>query len=303
MTTTYIDTNILDRTKLHPKINIDVMSVTCNVGTKFILENIHEHIDLTSDCIISSQFKNKLRYIQLIEGKKYRKAFSNQITLIIKINAIKYLNVKLFINGSLQITGGEKIEDYNYLFDRLFSKLRIEKAIIVNDEVVNKPFVEDISKLTVNGFKINMINSGCKNEFMINRDNLYTVLLTKEKLSVTYEPMTHAGVSIPYLVNNVKKASIFVFESGRLIITGVKTVQDINGAYEYIDILLNKWKKDIMKKESKSIDDIITMLKRDKGLVSIPVYKGKPRGRKKKPIQNIGTYKPVEVKPIVTQIQ
>ena len=302
MTTRYIENSILDTTKLHPKINIDVMSVTCNVGTKFILDNIHEHIDLTSDCIISSQFKNKLRYIQLIEGKKYKKAFSNQITLIIKINATKYLNVKLFVNGSLQITGGEKIDDYNYLFDRLFSKLRMDKAVVVDDQVVSKPFVEDVSLLTVNNFKINMINSGCENEFMINRDNLYTILLSKEKLSVTYEPMTHAGVSIPYLVNNVKKASIFVFESGKLIITGVKTVQDINGAYEYIQTLLMKWKKDIMKKESKSIDDIISMLKQDKGLVNIPKYNGKPRGRKKKPIQNLGTYKPAQTTPMTTQI-
>jgi TATA-box binding protein (TBP) (component of TFIID and TFIIIB) len=282
MNNKYIDNNILDTTKLHPSINIDVMSVTCNIGTKFILENIHEYIDLTADCIISSQFKNKLRYIQLIDGKKYKKAFSNQITLIVKISQIKYLNVKLFVNGSLQITGGEKIDDYNILFDKLFSKLRMDKAIIVDDNVVNKPFLEDITKLCINGFKINMINSGCKINFMINRDNLYSILLTKEKLSVTYEPMTHAGVSIPYLVNNMKKASIFVFESGRLIITGVKTVDDINGAHKYISDLLNKWKSDIMKKEAKNIDDIISMLKMEKGLLKIPVYKGKPRGRKKK---------------------
>jgi TATA-box binding protein (TBP) (component of TFIID and TFIIIB) len=280
----YISDSLLDTIKLHQDIRIDVMSTTCNIGTKFILENIHDHIDLTPDCIISSQFKNKLRYIQLIDGKKYKKAFSNQITLIVKITQTKYLNVKLFINGSLQITGGERIDDYNILFDKLLSKLTMQKSIVVDNTIVEKPFLEDITKVCINGFKINMINSGCKNEFMINRDNLYSVLLTKEKLSVTYEPMTHAGVSIPYLVNNVKRASIFVFESGRLIITGVKTIDDINGAHEYIKTLLNKWKKDIIKKESKSIDDIIMMLKKEKGLINIPTYKGKPRGRKKKPI-------------------
>jgi TATA-box binding protein (TBP) (component of TFIID and TFIIIB) len=303
----YISESLLDTTKLRPTINIDVMSATCNIGTKFILENIHEHIDLSADCIISSQYKNKLRYIQLIDGKKYKKAFSNQITLIVKITSVKYLNVKLFVNGSLQITGGEKIEDYNILFDKILSKLRMQKSIVVDDKIIEKPliiekpFLEDIEKVAINGFKINMINSGCKNEFMINRDNLYSILLSKEKLSVTYEPMTHAGVSIPYLVNNVKKASIFVFESGRLIITGVKTVEDINGAHDYIIALLSKWKKDIIKKESKSIDDIIMMLKQEKGLVNVPAYKGKPRGRKKKPVNTTPVQQPIESVP-VTQI-
>jgi TATA-box binding protein (TBP) (component of TFIID and TFIIIB) len=285
----YLKDEILELDKLSPYMKIDVMSATCNVGTKFILENIHHFIDLSSDCIISSQYGNKLRYVELVDGKKYKKAFSNQLTLIIKINSTKYLNVKLFINGSLQITGGEKVEDYNILFNKLFTRLRMDKSIVEDNEIVNKPFLEDANKLDVVGFKINMINSGCSVNYMINRDSLYRVLVNKEHIAATYEPMMHAGVSIPYIVDDIKKASIFVFESGRIIITGVKNVKDINGAYEYITNLLTKWKDAIVKRETKSIDDIINILKKQKGLPDIPTYNGKPRGRKKKVVENVLT--------------
>jgi TATA-box binding protein (TBP) (component of TFIID and TFIIIB) len=197
--------------------------------------------------------------------------------------------VKLFINGSLQITGGEKVEDYNILFNKLFTRLRMDKSIVEDNEIVNKPFLEDANKLDVVGFKINMINSGCSVNYMINRDSLYRVLVNKEHIAATYEPMMHAGVSIPYIVDDIKKASIFVFESGRIIITGVKNVKDINGAYEYITNLLTKWKDAIVKRETKSIDDIINILKKQKGLPDIPTYNGKPRGRKKKVVENVLT--------------
>jgi TATA-box binding protein (TBP) (component of TFIID and TFIIIB) len=278
----YISDDLLKLSNLSPHMKIDVMSATCYVGTRFNVMNIHNYIDLASDCIISSQYGNKLRYIELIEGKKYKKAFSNQLTLIVKINSKKYLNVKLFINGSMQITGGEKVDDYNLLFDRLMSRFKIEKSIVEDGKIVNKPFVEDISKLGISKFKINMINSGCSVNYMINRDMLYRVLMLQEKIGVTYEPMMHAGVSIPYYVNDVKKASIFVFESGKIIITGVKTIDDINGAYGYISALLEKWKTTVIKKETKNIDAIINQLKKKKGIPDIPSYNGKPRGRKKK---------------------
>lgn len=283
----YLKEEVLELNKLSPYMKIDVMSATCNVGTKFVLENIHHFIDLSSDCIISSQYGNKLRYVELVEGKKYKKAFSNQLTLIIKINSEKYLNVKLFINGSLQITGGEKVDDYNILFNKLFTKLKMDKSVVEDGEIVGKPFLEDVTKLGVFGFKINMINSGCSVNYMINRDTLYRVLVNKEHIAATYEPMMHAGVSIPYIVDDMKKASIFVFESGRIIITGVKNVKDINGAYEYVTTLLTKWRDTVVKRETKSIDDIINILKKQKGIPDVPIYNGKPRGRKKKVLANI----------------
>jgi TATA-box binding protein (TBP) (component of TFIID and TFIIIB) len=287
----YISEEILNLNDLAPEMKIDVMSATCNIGTKFNATNIHQYIDLSSDCIISSQLGNNLRYVELIEGKKYKKAFSNQLTLIVKINVRKYLNVKLFVNGSIQITGGEKVDDYNILFSKLFSKLSVEKSIIVDDEIIKKPFLEEPEKLCINGFKINMINSGCCVNYMINRDTLFKILTTNEKIGATYEPMMHAGVSVPYIIDNVKKASIFVFESGKIIITGVKNVKDINGAYKFISELLEKWKQTIIKKETKNIDDIIAELKKQKGIPDLPVYSGKPRGRKKKIVSEKETSK------------
>ena len=73
-------------------------------------------------------------------------------------------------------------------------------------------------------FKIDMINSNFFINYKINGEKLYK-LLQREKMTCRYEPCMHPGVNIKYkLLENEeqKKVSIFVFQSGNIIITGAK---------------------------------------------------------------------------------
>ena len=73
--------------------------------------------------------------------------------------------------------------------------------------------------------------------FLINRENLFD-LLTKANIRCTYEPCIHACVNIKYNYKNKETISIFVFESGSIIITGAKTKNHIIEAYKFITKIL-----------------------------------------------------------------
>ena len=79
-----------------------------------------------------------------------------------------------------------------------------------------------------------MINSGFELQYQVNRENLYNKLLDN-KIDCKFEPSIHAGVNIKFLPEgNEKNVSIFVFESGNIIITGAKNINNILESYDYI---------------------------------------------------------------------
>ena len=62
--------------------------------------------------------------------------------------------------------------------------------------------------------------------------------MLKKNVESTFEPCVHACVNIKYMYKNTDKISIFVFESGSIIITGAKTRNHILEAYKFITKVL-----------------------------------------------------------------
>lgn len=116
-----------------------------------------------------------------------------------------------------------------------------------------------MQSLKVTDFNIRMINSNCKVPFKINREILY-YLLKQDKIKCRYDPNSHACVNIRYEINTNDKVSIFVFQSGSIIITGGKTISDINKGYNYIMDIISKHYESIKKKD---LDNYINSLEDD----------------------------------------
>jgi TATA-box binding protein (TBP) (component of TFIID and TFIIIB) len=161
------------------------------------------------------------------------------------------------------MTGCKSINDCNIVLNKLISKLKNKIAIYdsTTNKIVEKPFIEDIDngnseEVKVYGFKIDMINSNFSVNYLINREILYNILLNN-KVNCRYEPCIHACVNIKYSIENDpnnKIVSIFVFQSGNIIITGAKNKDQIYKAYDYIMGVLNENYNKIVKK------DLINML-------------------------------------------
>ena len=243
------------------------------LGTNINLDNIYNFLKLNSDDILTIKKSDLLKKTIIPEKKKKRRTskkkkvvskkvsyFFHQITIVIRVNDGPYtnlneelkVNVKIFKNGSIQISGIRKLEYANRAINKLVYKLRQIKAILNED---GKPedilFVQNPEKLGINNFKLDMINSNYEVNMQINRDKLYELLL-RRNMKVTFEKCIRACVIVKYLpINPVhdKKISIFVFQKGNIIITGAKSREQVIEAYNYINDILLTYKDEIEKKE------------------------------------------------------
>lgn len=122
---------------------------------------------------------------------------------------------------------------------------------------------EICSKLTldyVTDFQISMINSNFVVDFKVDREKLYELLI-KNNVTCVYDPAIHACVNIKYEQTD-KTISIFVFESGSIIITGAKSCNHIVNAHTYICRILYKNYMQIKKYDPIDNNNIINFMKK-----------------------------------------
>lgn len=262
----------IEFTELPPNVSISTMTVTCKLGVNIYLENFANLVELKDREIMSLKYGNKAEYVKSINlakkskktKAKTKKNFYNQITMeVISGYSEKSINVKLFKNGAVQMTGCKSINDMFSVVELLIVKLKEEKAILVNGEIIEKNFVDDVNKMHISNINIAMINSNFRVDYSINREILYNIL-SENGVTCSYEPCTHACVNIKYRCPiDDKVISIFVFQSGSIIITGANHVNHIVSAHDYIIDVLNKNHEQVVKKK------IETILKMDKDIADI----------------------------------
>ena len=269
--TQYIDETIMNILLLPDKLKISTMSTTCKLDVDINLDNIDNYMELSENEIVTIKYNQKIKSLDKAVLKKKKKKstnknFFNQLTLEIRPNSsnpIFKINIKLFKNGSVQMSGCKSIRDCNKVLHKLIINLQKEYGVIENNQIVDKPFVNNKDKINVNNFKITMINSNFNINYLINRESLYNILLSK-KTTCRYEPCIHACVNIKYTTSEAPKpVSIFVFQSGNLIITGAKTINQILECYKYITEILAENYDRILKKDFNSIlenEELIALL-------------------------------------------
>lgn len=243
----------IDLTKLPDDVTISTMTITCKIDTEFNVTNIGKYIDLKYNSIITVKHGNNedkttnrsliIRKQSSQKNKKKKKAFYNQVTLIVKTKKNKNYNVKLFTNGAIQMTGCKSIDGIIEALTKIFEELKITKAIydFKQNKIIDKPFVTNEKVLSIKNIynvKICMINSNFGIGFNVDRDRLYDILLS-DKIECSYDPIIHACVNIKY-EHPDKTISIFVFESGAVIITGARSCSQIIEAYTFINKYLLK---------------------------------------------------------------
>jgi TATA-box binding protein (TBP) (component of TFIID and TFIIIB) len=223
--------------QLPDHVTISTMSATCKLGTVVSLPLISEHIKISDDGILSIKYKDSFRTVLPVvkkgRSKKVTKLknFFNQITMEVRVNEDRKINLKLFCNGSVQMTGCKSPDDCSTAVQRLIDEV---KDIQSDEPVCN------LDELGMHGFKVDMINSNFKMNYMINRRELHNHITNKPNIYSRFDPNNHAGLIIKYFGDNDNKKgiSIFVFESGNIIITGAKNRQHIMIAYNYITQVL-----------------------------------------------------------------
>jgi len=207
--------------------------------------------------------------------------FDNQVTVIYKFNDKYIPNVKIFKNGNIQLTGIKDIKDTEHIVNHIINDItliynNIDKNIIVN---VEPDYILD---LKYQNFKIRMINTDFKvysdpdfkNGFEIRRKEVHKLFINDEHNNkCSFQPGIYQGVKLEYFwninnknkngicscpkycygkgtgqnINDCKKVTGALFESGSVLITGGVTFEQVNETYKYICDFLEKHKELIKK--------------------------------------------------------
>lgn len=221
------------------------------------------------------------------------KRFDNQVTIVYRladttvVSPKNALNVKIFKNGNIQITGIKHIDQGRKMIDVII------KILIDMYDAGNHTVVLDKNQLKNINYTIRLINSDFKIGFPVKREFLYRVFVSEYENDCCFEPCIYPGVKIRYFFNtnniskdgichcnkhceigkgsgsgdgNCKKITVAVFQSGCVIITGAQSNDQIEEAYTFIrDVLLQN--KDCIEKKVIVCDQINTEKEKPKHII------------------------------------
>jgi len=212
---------------------------------------------------IFKKMGKKMKTIQdrIDKNDKKNVDFYNQCTILLYSDYNNnIINLKLFCNGSITMTGCKDENDGPYVVNKLIEEF------IDHKEVFN--YDDDQKDIKMEDFSITMINSDYFVGFRIDLIKLENILSNKYNLFFSYDPKIYAAVKISFLwneknaVNNglcscpkkcvvstkkhVKKnnqcgiITVAIFNSGKIIITGSNNMKKTRDAYNYINSILRE---------------------------------------------------------------
>lgn len=219
-------------------------------------------------------YPKKKRNVKVVNIKKT--SFDNQVTVLYKSN--NYPNLKIFKNGNIQLTGVKDEKDVSVIVNEIINEI---KNIYKTKPEISS--TEDfINKIGFYNFHIRMINTDfktfcdkeLKEKFLIRRKVLHKLLISDlYNNKCSFEPCKYHGVKLEFYwnktkinqngicecnnhcfgkgsgctINNCKKITIAIFESGSVLITGGVSFEQINDAYVYITNVFKNHKEELKK--------------------------------------------------------
>jgi TATA-box binding protein (TBP) (component of TFIID and TFIIIB) len=211
-----------------------------------------------------------------VKSTTKKTSFDNQVTVLYKSD--NYPNLKIFKNGNIQITGVKNRDDVNIIVNEVIEE--VQRIYKFNPKITsNEDFNE---KIGFNNFHIRMINTDFKtysnpemtDKFIIRRKVLHKILISDVyNNKCSFEPGKYHGVKLEFFwnknkdkqngiclccdkcfgkgggngLNDCKKITVAIFESGSVLITGGVSFEQINDAYSYITNVFMKHKFEIKK--------------------------------------------------------
>lgn len=191
------------------------------------------------------------------------KTFFNQSTLVLRKRKddgeLKEVNVKLFANGGFQMTGVTHEE-----FSREVVLWMIEQFRGLGVTISPTP-------MTLMKFNVQLLNSDYKINALIKRAELHRILCEQYHLSSSLETTIYQGVNTKYYYNkegqgnrgicrcprfcsgqgngettgNCKRITIAAFQTGSIIITGARTRDQLDEAYDFMNMVLRTHARDV----------------------------------------------------------
>tara|TARA_B100000427_G_C15386115_1_gene541130 strand:+ start:122 stop:892 length:771 start_codon:yes stop_codon:yes gene_type:complete len=249
------------------KVRISTITAVCELSNNINLQLLYNKLQI-NDTIKYIEYgnipgSNKYNYkgYSVKNKKKTRKKnkrniFFNQATIHLYLQ--KLINVKVFNNGKIQMTGLNNKTSITDVIHEFINQIELyDKNIFIYETEYSSPRILNE--------QIVLINSDFDIGFSINREKLYRLLIDNGYFC-TFEPCQYPGINVKYYNNNLytdgickctvlcngksngkgnghcKKITLAIFKSGKIIITGGQNMNQINNAYNFIVPFINKHK-------------------------------------------------------------
>ena len=204
-----------------------------------------EHKNMVLGCSHKDIFTNR---------KITSKSFFNQSTIVLRrkmaedSDSWKEVNVKLFANGGIQMTG---------VTSEPFAHAAITWLLDVFQSLPESPFA---GKASIDRFSVQLINTDYGLNKFINQDALHKILINQYNLFSMLEKTIYQGVNTKFFYNTrnpgkgicqcanfckgqgtgegegeCKRITMSIFRTGRIIITGARQLKQIEAAYEFLN--------------------------------------------------------------------
>jgi TATA-box binding protein (TBP) (component of TFIID and TFIIIB) len=142
--------------------------------------------------------------------------FFNQISIYCDDHKSRK-SVKLFPNGSVQVAGGSDIVD-------------CDKIYMYISAIVSQILKRDLQIKTYN---IHMINSNFSLNSYVNLDEIYEIFNLGGH-DATFNPDRYSAVKIKMAPLTKHVVTVSIFSSGKIIVTGATTLDEIAATYQEI---------------------------------------------------------------------
>jgi len=195
------------------------------------------------------------------------KSFFNQSTIVLrrKINegkadyGWKEVNVKLFANGGIQMTG---------VTSDIFARDAIEWLLNVIRSLPESPFAKPA---VIDRFSVQLINTDYSLNKFINQDALHKLLINEYNLFSMLEKTIYQGVNTKFFYNianpgtgicqcknfckgqgsgngegECKRITMSIFRTGKIIITGAREIKQIEATYDFLNKVFDKHHRTVL---------------------------------------------------------
>ena len=107
-------------------LRISTITALCNIGCEVPLEDVYNYLQV-NDVIQFIQFKNfpDKGVPKKTKPKTKKKSFYNQMTILLCLSDTRSINIKIFKNGQLQMTGVKSNEEGNRAVELLIEELHL----------------------------------------------------------------------------------------------------------------------------------------------------------------------------------
>jgi len=157
------------------------------ISTMTMITSFNCNINLE---VVSRYFKLDNKIISMVYGdkpvkssniKKNNRPFFNQATIIVKLNPLKHINIKIFSNGKIQMTGVKRKDDGEAALNLIIEKLKITNGLVPIEKLLDSQLIKhylevmDIDYLDESFFEV---DKNDKNVLL--RDKIFEEITEKE---------------------------------------------------------------------------------------------------------------------------